>query len=52
MTKIGYVVLILLLLVISYFLFNYIREKYCLFGYLSNTCMYRNAPALPPGMVY
>jgi|SRR3989344_693143 len=50
--KMGYAVLITVVLAILFLLFQYLREKYCLFGYLSNTCLYRNAPPLPPGYVY
>jgi hypothetical protein len=50
--NIIYTLLSLILLIVLYLLFQYFREKYCLFGYLSNSCMYRGAPPLPPGAVY
>ena len=50
--NILYTLMILVLLIILYLLFQYLQERYCLFGYLSNTCMYKNAPLLPPGYVY
>gem|GEM_PF-3744596 len=41
-----------LLVAIGIFLYKYTSGGQCLPGKLSNSCMYRNAPLLPPGQAY
>jgi len=50
--KLLFVLIFFLLLVVSLFIYRYIRDEYCLYGSVSNTCLYKNTPELPPGGAY